>query len=399
MKENNTKVVVSFINGITENNGQPSISGGDVRALRILQEISKKGNHRVIVFTSTIGVKLINNYARKNWEVIDIKTSEKGDILARISRVQRSIEAIKKWWKTEDKKNKSYVLYSSCEHTYDVWPAWQLARKTGWRWMALIHWVPDSPWGNNRGKTPFIYNLIYYYQNLVAHYLIKSRATKILAVSDVTRQKLVDSRYFDQKKIETVYCGVDLEKIRKVDYQGKKKYDGVFLKRLNPGKGVYDLVEIWKKVVKNRPKAKLLVIGDGPDEVVKKVKEEIVEAGLEKNIILHGPEYDFNKKFEMLKLSKVFVLPTYEENWAIVIAEAIAAGLPVVCYDLPEIRPIWKNAVQWIKKGQTSLFAKRVLKILNERKKTSVLPKEVTEYSWKNISQKEYQLMKAGSDW
>jgi len=66
VKENNTKVVVSFINGITENNGQPSISGGDVRALRILQEISKKGNHRVIVFTSTIGVKLINNYARKN---------------------------------------------------------------------------------------------------------------------------------------------------------------------------------------------------------------------------------------------------------------------------------------------------------------------------------------------
>ena len=385
------KRIVCFLNGVTLNNGKPSISGGDVRALKILQELVKR-KIQVTIFSSTPGVELIKNFQEKNWEVIDIQTQEKGDILSRINRVWRSYVAVDKWIK-DKKTSLGLISYSSCEHVYDVLPAWYLKWKKNIPWVALIHWVPDSPWINNRGNTPFLYNLIFYIQNWFSHVLIKAKANKYLAVSDITWQKLKNIG-FNPQKLEVVFCGVDLDKIQAVKTGGTKKYDGVFLKRLNPGKGSYDLVSIWQKVVKKFAKAKLLVIGDGPKDVVEKIKQQITDFGLSKNIILHGPEYDFERKFKLVKQSKVFVLPTYEENWAIVIGEALAAGLPVVCYDLPEIKPIWRDAVRWVEKGNTHAMAKKIIDFLDKKEKaTKKLPMVVKKYSWKKVAEREFSLM------
>lgn len=388
----NTKKIICFLNGVTENNGQPSISGGDVRAIKVLSELSKP-KIKVVIFSSTPGVELIKKYQEPGWEVIDIKTNEKGSIFSRINRVWRSIVAVDAWAK-KNNPGYGYMSYSSSEHVYDVLPAWWLSMRKHVPWAALIHWVPDSPWRNNRGSTKFIYNFIYYIQNWLAHQLIKGRAQKYLAVSDITRDKLAKIG-FDLKKLEVVYCGVDLKEIQAVKVRGIKKYDGVFLKRLNPGKGSFDLIPIWKMVVNKNPKAKLLVIGDGPDEVIEKLKSEIITNDLQNNIVLHGPEYDFDTKFKLVKSAKVFVLPTYEENWAIVIGEALAAGLPVVCYDLPEIRPIWQEAVWWVKKGDTKAMAKKIQELISfKAKKELFLPKIVKKYSWKKVAEREWSLVK-----
>lgn len=392
---NREKTIICMLNGVTENDGKPSISGGDVRALKIMQEFSRQ-KWQVVVFSSTIGTKLVDGFKSKNWEIVDIQTNEKGNIWSRFSRVWQSVVAVRKWVKENSKRKRveRAVCYSSCEHLYDVLPAWWLSVFNNMPWIALIHWVPDSPFGNNRGNTPFIYNLIYYVQNFISHVLIKNRAQTVLAVSNITRDKLVKCG-FDPKKLESVYCGVDLQAIEKVKPKGVKKYDAVFLKRLNPGKGSMDLVKIWRKVVTKKPRAKLMIIGDGPQDLVSEIKNDIVKNGLENNIILHGPEYDFKIKFCILKQSRLFMLPTYEENWAIVIGEALSAGLPVVCYDLPEIKPIWKDAVNWVKKGNTNAMAKKVLSILNSRVKKRELPKVVLDNSWEAVGRREVEIVES----
>ncbi len=390
----NNKKIICFLNGVTENKGKPSISGGDVRALKILQEFSEKGMD-IVVFTSSIGVELVDQYRRDNWEVVDIGTKEGGSIMSRFNRVWRALVVVRQFSISNfqfpfKSQTKEFVSYSSSEHLYDVLPAWWMAWRKKIEWVALIHWVPDSPWSNNRGNTPFLHNLIYYIQNFVSHLMIKNQAKVVLAVSDITRDKL-EKIGFEKNKLGVVYCGVDLKKIQNVEAGNEKKYDGVFLKRLNPGKGSYDLVKIWQKVVERKPEAKFVIIGDGPDEVVEKIRKEITEKGLDKNIILHGPEYDFQKKFQIMKQSKVFVLPTYEENWAIVIGEALAAGLPVVCYDLPEIRPIWNDSVDWVEKGNTEKMADRIVELIDSGYVQTRLPEVVTEYSWENIAEKELE--------
>src|SRR5882672_7272359 len=44
------------------------------------------------------------------------------------------------------------------------------------------------------------------------------------------------------------------------------------------------------------------------------------------------------EKFEYLRRAKLFVLPSVEEGWGIVVAEALSVGTPVLAYDLPAYR-------------------------------------------------------------
>jgi glycosyltransferase involved in cell wall biosynthesis len=287
------------------------------------------------------------------------------------------------------------VVYSSCEHLYDVLPALRLKYRNGNRWLAVYHWVEDYPWREKRGNTPIVMRYAYWLNRFVAGWIIKHFADEILAVSDQTRDKLIEMKKVDAGKVRAVYCGVEYDNIRSiVDSQSTEKvYDAVFMKRLNYGKGVLDLLKIWKAVVIDKPDARLAVIGDGSEEVTAKVNEYIIKNKLEKNIDIIGVVYDMDRKFQLISSSKVFLLPTHEENWAIVIGEAMAAGVPIVVSRLKEIEPIWKDNVIWCEVGDIDGFAKEVLNLINHPDKAKRLSdkaqKFIPQYDWKHIAKSE----------
>jgi glycosyltransferase involved in cell wall biosynthesis len=115
------------------------------------------------------------------------------------------------------------------------------------------------------------------------------------------------------------------------------------------------------------------------------------------NVDFLGPIYDFGRKFSILASSKLFVLPSYEENWAIVIGEAMAAGVPVLCYDLPEIRNIWQDKVIWVTKGDKRLFASKVLELLDDERSRIELSLKglrfIKKYDWNEIAKKEMSII------
>jgi glycosyltransferase involved in cell wall biosynthesis len=166
------------------------------------------------------------------------------------------------------------------------------------------------------------------------------------------------------------------------------------MKRLNNGKGIFDLLEIWKLCCLMNPALKLAIIGDGPSEIVKKIHKFIEKNNLDNNIFLLGVIYDFEKKFRLLNSSKLFILPTHEENWAIVIGEAMAIKLPVLCYNLKEIFPIWKDNVEWIDFEDVSDFADKILAFLNSREKRVALSNKafdfIKKYDWQEIVKNEF---------
>ncbi|TAL62166.1 MAG: glycosyltransferase, partial [Legionella sp.] len=101
---------------------------------------------------------------------------------------------------------------------------------------------------------------------------------------------------------------------------------------------------------------------EGDDE--KSLKLAVEDAGLTHNVKFTGYIHSFKEKFTYLAESKVFVLPSYEENWAIVIGEAMASGVPVVAYKLNELVQVWGDQVNWAKTGDTKGFAHQVLELL-----------------------------------
>ena len=286
------------------------------------------------------------------------------------------------------------LIYSATEHYYDTLPAAFLKKKTGSRWAAVVHWVAPL----ERHGNPFS-NLFFYVQQRLGLRLVKKYADSVLAVSDSTRNDLVRLG-FPSHKLHVVGCGVDLQAIVDIAEKNKgllKSYDGVYMKRFHPAKGIFDVISIWNEVVRSRPDARLILIGGGSPWIVSKLEQLIENKGLRNNISIIGTVYDFEQKILLLLKSKLFLLPSHEENWGIVIGEALACGLPVICYDLPEIRPVWKDKVTWVRKGDTAEFAAAVLGGLRKDSdvgsSTNAGVEYMKPYDWHNLSDEELQLV------
>ena len=119
----------------------------------------------------------------------------------------------------------------------------------------------------------------------------------------------------------------------------------LFVSRMHPKKGVLELVEAWGRVrveVESRSrtvdgldfsgwKVELVytVNGEFEREYEAKVKARVKELGLENAFIFTGA-LDDEAKWGAYRRADLFVLPTYSENFGIVVAEALWAGVPVI---------------------------------------------------------------------
>lgn len=112
----------------------------------------------------------------------------------------------------------------------------------------------------------------------------------------------------------------------------------LFVSRMHQKKGVLELVEAWGRVVVSRQssvvsgwKCELVytVSGELEKEYEAKVKARVKELGLDDQFIFTGALND-DEKWAAYARADVFVLPTYSENFGIVVAEALWAGVPVI---------------------------------------------------------------------
>jgi glycosyltransferase involved in cell wall biosynthesis len=118
----------------------------------------------------------------------------------------------------------------------------------------------------------------------------------------------------------------------------------------------------WKLVVAASPDAKLAIIGGGID--MQAAQARVRELGLEGNIEFLGLILDTARAFTTLRTAKLFLHPSFKENWAIAIGEAMALGMPVIAFDLPELKEVWGEAFRAVPRGDASAFAGEILALL-----------------------------------
>lgn len=99
----------------------------------------------------------------------------------------------------------------------------------------------------------------------------------------------------------------------------------LYLGQLIPRKGILELLKAW--VAADLKDASLLLVGDG------KQKEEILEfINLHHltNVTVVGA-VDYDSLGPYYRVADCFIIPTLEDNWSLVVPEAMASGLPIAC--------------------------------------------------------------------
>jgi glycosyltransferase involved in cell wall biosynthesis len=103
----------------------------------------------------------------------------------------------------------------------------------------------------------------------------------------------------------------------------------LFLSRLNPVKGLEILISALGLLAPQRDDFALVVAGDGPKAYREELTNLVERNGLGGRAVFLGPVFG-RLKWRILAESDIFVLNSYHENFGLAVAEALAAGLPVV---------------------------------------------------------------------
>ena len=98
--------------------------------------------------------------------------------------------------------------------------------------------------------------------------------------------------------------------------------------RLNDRKGVNHLLDAWRKLEAERAgNWRLVVVGDGPDRAALEAQARAL--GLRGVVFVGHLDYDLIAP--VYAAADALVIPTLEDNWSLVVPEAMACGLPVLC--------------------------------------------------------------------
>lgn len=148
-------------------------------------------------------------------------------------------------------------------------------------------------------------------------------------------------------------AGLELRLPRRVNERRRV----LFLSRIAPVKGLDDLLEAWSRLPAG-DSFELCIAGaaDPGSDYLRKMQEKAASLGLNESVCflgpLHGPE-----KWAAYQQADLFVLPSRGENFGIVVAEAMMAGLPVITTDATPWAVLREQGMGWVVGNTTESLA------------------------------------------
>jgi glycosyltransferase involved in cell wall biosynthesis len=169
---------------------------------------------------------------------------------------------------------------------------------------------------------------------------------------------------FALDKILVTGYGIDVQAVQHaVEPTTRGEYDCIFLGRFHAQKGLDDLIAVWRALCSKKPGSRLGVIGEGSGPAAARFLSEISTFGASVRLlgVLQGED-----KYKALAKGRVFLFPSHHESWGHVVIEAMAAGLPVVGYDLDSSKEAFGSALLTVPIGDITAFSDAVARLLTD---------------------------------
>ncbi|TYP93438.1 N-acetyl-alpha-D-glucosaminyl L-malate synthase BshA [Fodinibius salinus] len=163
----------------------------------------------------------------------------------------------------------------------------------------------------------------------------------VTAVSKYLRDETYD-RFDIKKEIAVIPNFIDLERFQRSDKEHFRKAISpddekiiVHVSNFREVKRVPDVVSVFDHVLKNDIKAKLLLVGDGPDR--NRAERRCRELGVCDQVRFLGKQ---DQVEEVLSIADLFLIPSGSETFGLAALEAMSCSVPVISSNiggLPEV--------------------------------------------------------------
>lgn len=204
----------------------------------------------------------------------------------------------------------------------------------GWLLGVPVRIGEEIGFPNHDWRWKFIFKITY------------SLATKVIAISEAVKDKIVEMGEINKRKVQVIYNPVDLwnfdiphkrisgvNSFSRLRYQeGKENLNPnsfviVTTCRLVPVKNLDLLIKVFNQLVSDNPRKemKLWIVGDGPEK--KSLEKLVSELEIGDNVLFTGFQENVSR---FLNQADVFILPSFSEGFSISLVEAMASGLPSI---------------------------------------------------------------------
>jgi glycosyltransferase involved in cell wall biosynthesis len=203
---------------------------------------------------------------------------------------------------------------------------------------------------------PGVRNAIYQVERFGLH-----MCDRVIAVSEYTRNLIVEHYQVPADKIEAVHNGIDPQKVFRAEHHVPEKIVA-FVGRLTHQKGPFFLLETAMKVIARYPEVRFVVAGTGD-----KMKEMInwtAYKGLSRHFLFTG-HVTRQKVAQLLSVADVYFMPSVSEPFGLSAVEAAQFGIPCVISRQSGVSELLVHALKadyW----DTDTFAEHIIRLLTD---------------------------------
>ncbi len=229
----------------------------------------------------------------------------------------------------------------------------------------------------------------------------------LVAITDTVKNEYLDIGV-PENNISTIPNGIDFERISsskqstRIREELKLPFEAKIILtvgRNHPKKG-YDLIpEILSKILEKGIDAYWIVVGKGALDVAKNETSNRIIPVEEILSSKGNNKIPSDRLISFYKCADLFAMPSMLETFGIVLLEAMAAGLPVVCFNVPGVRDVFSAECGAMRHpGDVNAFAEQCISILfSNSEELYRLPCQeyAKKYNWAIIAEKYHSLYKS----
>jgi glycosyltransferase involved in cell wall biosynthesis len=385
-----------------------SSTGGDRRSFEVLKRVGNLGVEPVIVVDEFVWQKMKQNrqtqfspqqkiYSLRRPNVIYDRRFKSASRAAldyfSILKTARQVTQIAKQEKVD-------LIVSHHEKVDFLLEAYLAAKQLHLPWTCVFQLPLLPPYASTAWRPIRSIRRTYLLALYASLYkLIKKAAktTTLLAVSASTEQEIKSyiPDWKGQIKVLQPGVGVKFQEIGQIE-PSREKVDLMFFARMAPEKGIYDLPKIVSKLAQLKQDVRAVAVGKFDSPIIRaRFEQAVAQSGAGKNLVYRG-FVEEKKLFAYLRAAKVLVYPSRHDAFPLVVLESLAAGTPVVAYDIPPIRLNFpSDIVKLVPVGDWEAMAKEAQKIMENVELRRVVSDKAlafaAKFSWDSVASEERQ--------